>query len=165
MKDSSYTLEKKLLAAECSVWYLAMWYPTYWIQNVETSRPSWSAVFTRTYKGERLKFQTSMPSRQLAALGLKVKDSIQRRDECVKSGIHVKNESFICRGPLWKLLPPRPWCITHYQWLGRTGRWRMMLGILALMFLQFLLVIERHYHLLKSSVYGERSRAPSSISG
>ena len=30
-------------------------------------------------KGERLKFQTSMPSRQLVALGLKVKDSIQRR--------------------------------------------------------------------------------------
>ena len=30
-------------------------------------------------KGERLKFQTSMPSRQLAALGLKVKDSNSKK--------------------------------------------------------------------------------------
>ena len=30
-------------------------------------------------KGERLKFQTSMPSRQLVALGLKVKDSNSKK--------------------------------------------------------------------------------------
>ena len=30
-------------------------------------------------KGERLKFQTSMPSRQLGALGLKVKDSNSKK--------------------------------------------------------------------------------------
>jgi len=48
-------------------------------------------------KGERLN-STSMPSRQLASLGLKVKDSNSTKKEYVESGIHVKNESFICRG-------------------------------------------------------------------